>query len=170
MTARRQRSSWSFPVLVHRARPISGPPSPLKALTVLSPGLFQSGAPGTALGPSWASVDDAGISLLVSLIGPASDLDRIDGRLTITWPIEDTDTLPDMRIAIEIAHFIAGEIRHGKHVLVSCQRGLNRASLITALVLADLHHCTHAEAAAHIRSVRPGALSNVVFSRYLTDG
>lgn len=56
-------------------------------------------------------------------------------RNEISWPISDSDTLPDMQRAMRIASTGARWIRRGEKLLVTCLGGQNRSGWMCGLVL-----------------------------------
>lgn len=52
-------------------------------------------------------------------------------------------------------------------LLVHCHAGRNRSSLLSAILLMELHGLTGVEAVAHMRRVRPNALATSAFVDYL---
>lgn len=155
---RRQASSWSFPVTYPKP-----PRTTRRALTPILPGkLWQSGTPDSPLGPAWQDVEACGIDLVVSLADAPADL-RFEWA---SWAIDDGD-LPDMVYAHQLAHFVAERLEAGRKVLICCKAGINRSSLLSALVVAEVLGCSRHDAADHIRRLRPGALSNQAFAAWL---
>jgi hypothetical protein len=69
----------------------------------------------------------------------------------------------DMRVALEAASKTAITRLHGAKVLITCQMGLNRSGLITALALVFLHGMSGSKAVDLVRSRRKGALFNPYF-------
>jgi hypothetical protein len=66
-----------------------------------------------------------------------------------------------------LAEEIAGLIRRGRRVVITCSTGLNRSGLVAARTLISLGHLP-ADAIDLVRHVRgPRALSNRAFVRYL---
>lgn len=76
----------------------------------------------------------------------------------------------EWRIALQAAAVAAQAIMKGMPVLVTCQMGLNRSGLISALVTQLLTGCPAEEAIARVRRRRTGALRNASFVRELMRG
>lgn len=93
-------------------------------------------------------------------VGP--DTRRIEVRL------QDVAEMPEIEVLEELADRAVTLLDEGK-LLIHCQAGLNRSSLLAALVLRRLGH-TSAEAIALLRERRcPVVLCNQTFERYLLD-
>lgn len=84
------------------------------------------------------------------------------------WAIRDAG-LPDESTLHRKAKKVVRWIREGKTSLVHCAEGINRSSLVNGLALAYHHGISGAEAVRRIREVRPRALSNPNFLRYLQN-
>lgn len=84
--------------------------------------------------------------------------------------MEDADLDPDHHTRLdELAYQVAHEVDGGSKVLVRCQAGWNRSSLVTALALLKMGW-TADEAITRIRKARgPYALVNSDFVRYLKE-
>jgi len=61
------------------------------------------------------------------------------GPLHVQWRI-DGDDLPDLTQLHELAEYVTSLVVAGKRVLVRCEDGLNRASLLTGFVLYLMGH------------------------------
>jgi protein-tyrosine phosphatase len=96
------------------------------------------------------------------------DINADDFEFYTNWPIVDGPKLPDTDILSSLASlgYILAYKKKLK-VLVHCNQGINRASLMIGSIL-------HAKGmkgnkiVKYIRSKRPGALSNPYFAKYLT--
>jgi hypothetical protein len=128
--------------------------------------LFQSGQPGSPLGPTWATVEAHGVGFVVDLYGEIS-IPAHFNDISMVWPLTDDTNLPDRAMLDATARLLAVEIAHGTVVLVHCLRGRNRSSLVSARVLMVSEGISGAEAVRRIREAVPGALSNETFTRYL---
>jgi len=85
-----------------------------------------------------------------------------------TVEMYDSEGGPDKEQVDELAEWVIGQMREGKRVLVHCQAGLNRSSMIAARVLMLFKHWTADEAIAHIRQRRsPMCLCNETFEDFL---
>jgi protein-tyrosine phosphatase len=115
----------------------------------------------------WEHLDRHGISVVIDLEG---DLDHgvptHPGHiLYIYFPIYD-EGLPEMPKLQAVARMGADLVKSGHRVLSHCGMGFNRSALVAGLILVHLG-MSGAEAVAHLRRCRPGALFNEVFAEYL---
>lgn len=106
----------------------------------LVPGLYQSPTPRSAEDERFRDQDgnQVDINAIVDLEGdvdPNIDQEEI-GDLYLYWPIED-GPLPDETTVRSLATFISGLMDAGYRVLVHCNQGLNRASLVTGRTLIE---------------------------------
>ena len=69
-----------------------------------------------------------------------------------------------MRAAAAIADRCAYMVQAGRLVLVTCNAGINRSGLVSALTIMRLLGCDGAEAVRTVQAGRPGALSNPYFA------
>ena len=83
------------------------------------------------------------------------------------WPIYDGD-LPDLIELWKVAKEVQDMTTLGNNVLVHCQGGCNRASLVNGCVL-YLRGYRGRAIVKKIRVGRPGALTNHVFKNYLSS-
>ncbi len=118
---------------------------------------------------AWEPLDRHGISVVIDLEG---DLDHgvptHPGHiLYIYFPIYD-EGLPDMPKLQAVARMGADLVKSGHRVLSHCGMGFNRSALVAGLILVHLG-MSGAEAVAHLRRCRPGALFNDVFAQYLEE-
>lgn len=67
----------------------------------------------------------------------------------------------------EAAKEAANHIRSGRRVLITCQAGLNRSGIVTAMTLRELTGWSGEKCAKHVKSKRYGALFNKAFYNYL---
>jgi len=93
---------------------------------------------------------------------------QIDENLYLNWTIEDAG-LPDLDILKIVASF-GSDLAYKKKmkVLVHCEQGINRASLINGVIL-WMKGMNGEEIVNYIRSKRPGALFNQNFVNYLVN-
>lgn len=85
----------------------------------------------------------------------------------IYWPIADGKKKPALGALIEN---LALSYRSGDSILVSCNGGRNRSSLVSALLLRRLLGIRGADAAAWVKARRPGAFgSNPYFEQFLKE-
>jgi len=147
--------------------PSSGGGCILEIFEILEGQLYQSGAPEDAA--EWTSVRSLGIDVVVDLFGSLDPGVPIEPNsiLYIYWPIEDAAALPAIGILNVLVDAIVRLIRLGHKVLVHCHRGKSRSGLVNALVVMQMLGITGADAVEFVRSRRPGALGNEVFTAYL---
>ncbi|MCX9026411.1 MAG: dual specificity protein phosphatase family protein [Candidatus Methanoperedens sp.] len=96
------------------------------------------------------------------------DPDASDFKIYMKWTIEDAG-LPDLDILKFIASF-GYDLAYKKKikVLVHCQQGLNRASLLNGVIL-WMKGLKGQGIVDYIRNRRPGALFNQNFVNYLVN-
>lgn len=88
------------------------------------------------------------------------------GQLTVRMPFEDDDHLPDLVMLHDLVENVVKYSQRGP-TLVHCTAGLNRSSMVVALVLIKSGMSPQA-AIDHLRSVRsPMVLFNKTFYDYL---
>lgn len=123
----------------------------------------------------WQGADPAGIDLHGAgfnvLILCAQELQhaaaQFPGVRVIHAPMDDSATVP-FQAATRAARQGARLHRAGAQVLVTCHHGINRSGLVTALMLWYLTPGASGRiCATHVRGMRPGALGNSAFRRYL---
>ena len=85
--------------------------------------------------------------------------------LYVYYPILDEE-LPDCDKLQSVGRMVAELIRTRHVVLVHCRMGFNRSNLVIATALTYLG-MSGAQALAHLQRVRPGALYNENFARYV---
>lgn len=95
------------------------------------------------------------------------DINAADFKVYVSYPIVDGPILPDKDILKSIA-ILGFTLAYKKKikVLVHCDRGINRASLLTGMIL-RLKGMKGGKIVAYIRSKRTGALNNSHFVKYL---
>lgn len=91
-----------------------------------------------------------------------------DFKIYLKWTIEDAG-LPDSDILKLVASF-GYDLAYKKKmkVLVHCEKGINRASLLNGVIL-WMKGMDGQEIVKYIRSKRPGALFNLNFVNYLVN-
>ncbi len=96
------------------------------------------------------------------------DPDASDFKIYLKWTIEDAG-LPDLDILKTIAS-LGYDLAYKKKmkVLVHCEKGINRASLLNGAIL-WMKGMRGQEIVDYIRSKRPGALFNPNFVNYLVN-
>jgi protein-tyrosine phosphatase len=91
----------------------------------------------------------------------------LDGSVLYThWPIDD-GALPDERLLAAVEAAACAYIEQGGRVVTMCAQGRNRSGLVSALIAAQVLGLTGANAADHVRSRVPEALSNAEFAAWL---
>jgi len=139
-------------------------------LSEIIPGkLWQSGSLDTPFDEM--EVWRRGIRYVVNLCGDdpirhvPSDLQPFT---EVRWEFDDDHVLPDEAALAAVADRTAAAVRAGTRVLVHCAAGLNRSSLVTALVLARLTPMRGPELVEYIRARRsPDCLFNRTFAGYV---
>jgi hypothetical protein len=96
------------------------------------------------------------------------DPDASDFMIYLKWTIEDGG-LPDLDILTLVASF-GYDLAYKKKikVLVHCQQGINRASLLNGVIL-WMNGMKGQNIINYIRRKRPGALFNQTFINYLDN-
>lgn len=113
----------------------------------------------------WSEIASRGIGVVVDMDGSVDAVPEDEDRyLYVYYPIPDLD-LPNLDKLHAVARLVAGVTGREK-TLVHCQLGYNRSCLVAGLALTYLG-MTGAEAMAHVRAIRSGALFNEVFAEYL---
>jgi hypothetical protein len=129
-------------------------------------GLYQSGhLDGDK---SWQAVVNAGIRGIVDLEGGIDD-EKVREHIEWYhyWHIWDGAISGiDLKELKNVAMQIQVHTNAGMRVLVHCQGGVNRSSLVNGQVL-RLRGMKGRAIVNHIRSRRPGALTNTDFVKYL---
>ena len=92
-----------------------------------------------------------------------------EGKLQVVFPITDDENLPPSDELTELAVFVSKLVIHGRNVFIHCGAGFNRSGLVAALAYRELEGCTGAEALNVICDVRPLALCNPWFRKYLRE-
>jgi len=96
------------------------------------------------------------------------DPDASDFKIYLKWTIEDAG-LPDLDILKIVASFGYDLVYKKKmKVLVHCEKGINRASLLNGVIL-WMKGMKGQEIVDYIRSKRPSALFNQNFVNYLVN-
>ena len=96
------------------------------------------------------------------------DPDASDFKIYLKWTIEDAG-LPDsdiLKIVASFGYYMA--YKKKMKVLVHCEQGFNRASLLNGVILWR-KGMSGQEIVNYIRSKRPGALFNMNFVNYLVN-
>ena len=93
--------------------------------------------------------------------------EQIDGLTYLKCPLVDGGAVPDPSLTLRLAALVAGLVRDGHRALVHCTFGRNRSGLLATLVVRDLLGLTGADALAHVRERRDGAVNNDAFAQWL---
>lgn len=115
---------------------------------------------------SWDNLQTLGINSVIDLEGDQDKYIPGAGIIYTYWPIEDGG-LPDLKALDIIVDFGIAQIRLGRKLLVHCAAGINRSSLVDALIVIKMMGMKGNTAVDYIRSHRPGALSNGNFESYI---
>ncbi len=83
-------------------------------------------------------------------------------------PFSDSSFIPE-HLLTPLVKSLAEEVKAGRAVMIHCNAGRNRSALVAALVLVQLGMNAYSTV-KHIRKIRPRALANPAFSRYLESG
>jgi hypothetical protein len=111
-------------------------------------------------------VNDLKLDLIIDLEG-GIDTGAGDWQGYLFWPIEDHDELPNLVMLQAVGNLGMGLVNGNKKVLVHCAVGINRASLVSGVILFKLGIAKGQALIDYIRERRPGALCNEVFADYL---
>jgi protein-tyrosine phosphatase len=124
--------------------------------------LFVSGAID-----DWEALGKARVDTIVDMDGDidAGVPEAPNQILYVYYPILD-DELPDCDKLHAVGRMVAELIRTRHVVLVHCAMGLNRSNLVIATALTHLG-MSGAQALEHLQKIRPGALYNENFARYV---
>jgi len=115
----------------------------------------------------WEPLRQAKVDTIVDMDG---DIDKgvpqsPNEILYVYYPILDEE-LPDCDKLQAVGRLVAELVRTRHVVLVHCRMGFNRSNLVIATALTYLG-MSGAQALAHLQKVRPGALYNENFARYV---
>ena len=115
----------------------------------------------------WEPLRRASVDTLVDMDG---DIDpgvpqAPNAILYVYYPILDEE-LPDCEKLHAVGRMVAELVRTRHVVLVHCRMGFNRSNLVIATALTYLG-MSGTQALAHLQKLRPGALYNENFARYV---
>jgi protein-tyrosine phosphatase len=83
-------------------------------------------------------------------------------------PMDDADAdVETIATAKRAARSVCNHLLKGLRVLVTCAQGRNRSGLVVALAVRAIARVAGAEAMRRVRELRPNALTNPQFARYL---
>lgn len=124
--------------------------------------LYQSG-----IIESYVLLDERHIAVVINMTNDKDSIALARGSGPyMRAPILD-GPLPYQGILDAVVTFAVTHIINGYPVLVHCAAGLNRSGLVNALIVRQIRGISGAEAIAHVRRARPGALFNETFVKYL---
>ena len=106
-------------------------------------------------------------STVISVGGDGAGVKVPDGRALYRWHFEDGELFPQRLMAL--ASFITDLVDDGETVLVHCAAGVNRSGLVSALVVRELTGCSGLSARIQVQTMRPGALINPAYRKFLDD-
>jgi len=126
--------------------------------------LYQSSLVKTKKDIATAKKFDACFDLTTGI-----DIDADDFKFYVNWPIVDGPALPDTDILKSLAAlgYVLAYKKKMK-VLVHCNQGINRASLLIGSIL-HFKKMKGRKIVNYLRRKRPGALSNPYFAKYLAS-
>lgn len=133
--------------------------------TQVGPGLFIGSR------PTPGTVRAHGFGMLVLCAREIQDPDDHPQVEVVLAPMDDstlrTDFPGELSTAQRARDAVLPAIRSGKRVLVTCRQGRNRSGLVCALVLRELTGWPGKMILTHLRNLRPGVLSNLVYAEYV---
>ena len=136
----------------------------------IAPNLYQSPTPRSPEDARFEDQDGRSVDIdaLIDLEGkidPSVNQEEL-GELYLYWPIEDGG-MPNEQFVRSLAKFLSGLLDAGYRVLVHCNAGLNRASLVTGRTLIE-RGMDPQEVVDLLRERRsPDVLHNQVFRDWL---
>jgi hypothetical protein len=138
-------------------------------LMTYPPRLADEVMPGLWLGGSWLpSPPSPAYDLVYTCCWPEETTDDPPARKCLALPFADLDAVDGPRVTA-LVEAVTDSTARGFQTLVRCHAGLNRATLIAALVILRLQHGNDPRAVIEqLRAVRsPDVLHNRVFEAYL---
>jgi protein-tyrosine phosphatase len=122
-----------------------------------------------ALPPEGYAVRRAGFDAVVLCARQYQD-GHYEGVHVLRCPLDDGG-VPLVPVqwdrAVDAARKVAGAVKRGARVLVTCQMGINRSALVAALALRMLTGWSGAVCRMTVQMGRPGSLGNQGFVRQL---
>lgn len=132
----------------------------MKLYEIIPGKLYQRGCPRPAQLPELQRFE-----LIIGLAGPYLEwLQLAPGSRYLHHRIPDGIRTPDLRVPLALIDSTLP--MEGSEILIFCNAGRNRSSLLSARVLIE-RGMPPAKAIEYIRSVRPNALANESFVQYL---
>lgn len=136
--------------------------------TRILPRLYQGSIP-----PTGATLRRAGFGALVLAAEEHQPSARhFPGLYVLHAPLDDHEyplTGQEWTQIATAAEFAAVGVRKGMRVLVTCQAGLNRSGIITAMAVMMLTGCSGDQAVRLVQSRREDALCNSSFAAQLSN-
>lgn len=123
----------------------------------IAPRLWQGARPPT--GPTLAQ---RGFDVLVLCAFYQPPAEEFPGVRVARAPMHDAYAIPD--VAFAAAKLVAAHLAAGHRVLVTCEQGLNRSGLVSALALWYATGRSGVDCLWQVQAARPGALFNKVFA------
>jgi protein-tyrosine phosphatase len=115
----------------------------------------------------WAAVHRVLPDVLIDLEGGIDSGVPTHALTYIYWPIVDGPLPADIANLEALSSYVCHRFNNSKRVWVHCAAGINRASLLSGLVLYDYEGLRGQALIDTIRARRPGALTNQAFVGYL---
>lgn len=138
----------------------------------IAPKLWQGGYPQEGKTLKLRGIDV--LVLAAEELQPEDALDtrrKFPGVIVICAPLDDSRersiSRHEIKLAFDAAMQASYHLEKGRRVLVTCQQGLNRSGLITAITLCERYGISGDDAACRVKLARPGALFNVSFLKVL---
>jgi hypothetical protein len=130
------------------------------------------------LPPPGTTLQERGVDVLVLCAKEHQDAALYPGVEVFHCPMSDDGTAPtreEMELAIYTGLRVSRRLAVGKRVLVTCQMGINRSALVSAIALREQTGVSGTAARKHIQALRFGmargrlfyALQNPFFAAYL---
>jgi hypothetical protein len=121
---------------------------------------------GGALGEWWHDAGHA-FDIVLACEADVPEPPLRAGQLVLRWAIADTDTLPNMYIARDLATFLAEQMGLEQRTLIHCVQGMNRSAFLTALTLNAWDASWGHSLVARLQALRPGSLYNQTFKAFI---
>src|SRR5262245_16367178 len=113
----------------------------MKIYQILPSQLYVSANTNRASGGLRSEITEGyGVTMTISLWRGWDDPVLASATTAFLMPIADGKEIPE-RTLETLVRLASGEIRRGGRVLVQCHAGRNRAGLLAALIVRELHGC-----------------------------
>ena len=131
-------------------------------------GLWQGSMPMPGEGVARAGFN--ALVLCAQEYQPDSSEAHYPGVSVIYAPNDDAPALTERqwKTAVKAGQLVAGLVLRGRKVLVTCQAGLNRSGLVSALAVREIYRCSGLDAATLVQNRRRKALCNPHFVELLS--